>query len=453
MVIIVIGAGKAGFRIARQLAQESHDVVLVDIDPDKLVAAQVLDVMTIEGNGANPKVLEEAGISHADMVIAVTRRDEVNMLACLTAKHYGVKTTVARVRNPEYTASPHALVKDQLGIDIILHPERLAAREIVNVLQAPVAAEVHRFAGGSVELYGTRITGQTSPWAGKTLEQLKLTDSLVVAIDRGDHLLIPGGKTRVLERDKVYLLGKTGHFTKNTLFSGHGDSRLETVTVMGGGETGFHACQLLQNLKKESHGLHRKISVKLIEKDEERARLLAEKLPDVLVIHGDGTNVDLLNSENISGTDAFVATTGHNETNIMAALLANSLGVKETVIRLDREEYASLAETVGVHATVVPRLILASTVLQLLQEDRLLDVTFIKQGRATVLDAMVPPGAPITRKPLKSSNFPHNALVGMVIRGNTATIPKGDTQIKAGDRVVVFSLSDAISPVRKIMGL
>ncbi len=448
MVIIVVGAGKAGFRIAKQLVQESHDVVLVDVDAEQLVPAQeILDVMTIQGNGASPKILQQAGVEDAGMVIAVTGRDEVNILACLTAKHYGVETTVARVRDPEYTVVPDALVKNQLGIDIMIHPERLAAREIVNLLRAPAATEVRHFAGGSVELLGTRINSEASPWTGKTLEELKLTDCLIVAIDRDDSLLIPRGKTRIESGDKIYLLGKTGRFDRSALLAGRFRNQLKTITVVGGGETGFHACQILQGLRGQG------LSLKLIEKDAERARYLAENLPHTLVIHGDGTNVDLLNSESIAGTDAFVAATSHDETNIVAALLANSLGVRETVIRLEREEYASVAEATGIYATVVPRLIMTSTILKLLQEDRLLDVTFIKQGRATVLDAMVSEGAPVTQKPLKTANFPHNALIGMLIRHGTAAIPRGDTQVMPGDRVVVFSLEEAIPSVRKVLGL
>jgi trk system potassium uptake protein TrkA len=452
MVIIVIGAGKVGFRVARQLVQESHDVVLVDIDGQNLEPArEVLDVMTIHGNGAGPKVLEQAGVESADMVIAVTGQDEVNILACLAAKHYGVKTTVARVRNSEYSVESDALVRNQLGVDIMIHPERLTAREIVNLLRSPTATEVRHFADGSVELLGFKLNSKTSPLTGKTLEELRLKDCLIVAVDRDSSLLIPRGKTRLEPGDRIYMLGKTGHFNRAGLMSGIMPGRIlnqiKTITIVGGGETGFHACQILEGLRK--HGL----SLKLIEKDAGRARWLAENLPHTLVIHGDGTNVDLLDSENIAGTDAFVTATSHDETNIMAALLANRLGVKETIIRLEREEYGPIADAVGIYATVVPRLIMASTILRLLQEDKLLDVTFIKQGKATVLEAIVSNGAPVTAKPLKHVGFPENALIGMLVRKGQTIIPRGDTQVLSGDRVVAFSLEQAIPSVRRSLGL
>lgn len=452
MVIIVIGAGKVGFRVARQLVQESHDVVLIDIDPQQLEPArEILDVMTIQGNGAAPQVLEQADVRSADMLIAVTGLDEVNILACLAAKHYGVKTTVARVRNPEYSVGSDALVKNQLGVDIMIHPERLAAREIVDLLRTPAATEVRHFADGSVELLGFKLNSSTSSLTGKTLEELRLQHCLIVAIDRNGSLLIPRGKTCLEPGDHIYVLGKIGHFGRSTVMSGMLTGRIhtqiKTITIVGGGEIGFHTCQTLERLRRDE------LSLKLIEKDAERARWLAENLAYTLVIHGDGTNVDLLDSENIAGTDAFVATTSHDETNIMAALLANRLGVRETIIRLEREEYAPVAEATGIYATVVPRLIMASTILKLLDEDKLLDVTFLKQGKATVLEAMVFDDAPVTRKPLKWAGFPDHALIGMLIRNGKTIIPRGHDHVMPGDRVVVFSLEEAIPSVRKALGL
>jgi len=452
MLIIVIGAGKVGFRVARQLVQESHDVVLIDIDKERLEPArEILDAMTIHGNGAAPKVLERAGVQRADMVIAVTGQDEVNILACLTAKHYGVNTTVARVRNPEYSTGSEALVKNELGVDFMIHPERLAAREMVDLLRMPAATEFRHFADGTVELLGFKLGPSHSSLTGKTLAELKLEDCLVVAVDRDDTLLIPDGQTRLESGDHIYVLGKVGYFGRSCMFpgmrAGRIHSQIKSITVVGGGEIGFYTCQALEKLRRNG------LTLKLIEKDAGRARWLAENLPYTLVIHGDGTNVDLLDHENIGGTDAFIATTGHDETNIMAALLANRLGVGEVIIRLEREEYAPVAEAAGIHATVVPILIMASTILKLLQGDRLLDITFLKRGKATVLEAMVFQGAPVTRKPLKSVGFPKNALIGMIIRENETIIPKGKDQIMPGDRVVVFSLEEAVPKVRKALGL
>ncbi len=452
MYIIVLGTGKVGFRVAKQLVQESHDVVIVDIDPQKLKPAQeVLDVMAIRGNGAAPKVLEQAGIKIANMVIAVTGRDEVNILACLTAKHYGVPTTVARVRNPEYSIGYQALVKNRPGVDIMIHPERLAAREIVDLLSMPAATEVHRFVDGTVDVLGFKLNSSTPALCGKTLETLNLKHCLIVAVDRDGDLLIPDGKTRLEPGDHIYVLENSQSLKKDSMVSNiltkHIQAKTKRIVIVGGGEKGFHTCQTLEAMRING------LSLKLIEKDMNRARWLAENLSHTLVIQGDGTNPDLLGDENIKNVDAFVAATSCDETNIMAALLANRLGVKETIITLEREEYGPIADAIGVGATVVPRLIVAGTILKLLQKDKLLDIAFLKQGRATVLEAKISKYAPITRKPLKSVNFPKHALIGVLVRNNETIIPSGHDQIMPGDKVVAFALQKSIPGVRKALGL
>ena len=448
MRVIVIGAGKVGFYIARQLVNESHEVVLLDVNPEALVPAQeLLDVMTLEGNGAAPRILHEAGVEDADMVIAVTTQDEVNILACLAAKYYGVATTVARVRNPDYTMASRALIHNQLGIDLIIHPERLAALEIVKLLKTPTATEVGYFADGKVQLLGFRCDVPGSNLEGKSLQELGLSNSLVVAVGRGDDILIPRGNTRLERGDHIYLMGRTGNFQRNPLMTGRIPSQISTLTVVGGGETGYRVCQILS----DHPGLG--LSLKLIEEDAARASWLAENLPHTLVIHGDGTKVDLLKGEHVKNSDALVATTGKDETNVMAALVAKDLGVKETIVKLEREEYGPLTEAIGVHATVIPRLLTASTILRLLQKGKVLDVAFIKQGKAEVIEAMVPAGAPVTELALKDLDFPEGALVAMVVRGKEVLIPFGETQVLAGDRVLVFSVKRAVPQVQKFLGI
>lgn len=448
MKAIVIGAGKVGFQIARQLAEEAHDVVLVDKNPEALVPAQeMLDVMTVQGNGAAARVLNEAGVENADMVIAVTTEDEVNIIACLTAKYYGVSTTVARVRNPDYTMASKAMVHNQLGIDLIIHPERLAALEIVKLIKTPSATEVDYFADGRVELVGLRCDSPGSRLVDKSLEQIHLTRSLIVALARGDDIIIPRGNTVIRQGDQIYVMGMTGNFQRATLLAGRIPQHISNVTIIGGGETGFRVCQMLAEHRREG------LSLKLIERDADRASWLADNLPHTLVIHGDGTKTDLLESEHVRGSDALVAVTGQEETNMLVALVARSLDVKETIVQLGREEYSNLADTIGVHATVIPRLLTASTILRLLQRGKILDLAFVKQGKAEAIEALVPEGAPVTRKPLAMSGFPADALIGMVIRDQEVIIPHGNTHIRPGDRVVVFSIHKAMSHVEQFLGL
>lgn len=448
MRAIVIGAGKVGYHIARKLAEESHDVVLIDAREEALLPArETLDVMTIAGNGASPRTLEEAGVSDTDMVIAVTTQDEANIIACLTAKYYGVTTTVARVRNPDYTLPAKALVHGQLGIDLIIHPERLAAQEIAKLIRTPTASEVGFYADGRVELLGFRCDTPGAGVLGKPLRQMALKNSLVVAVVRNGELLIPDGNTAFQLGDYFYVIGRSGNFERSTFLAGRIPSQIRSVTLVGGGETGLRTCEILSGYQREG------LSVKLIETDPERAQYLAEHLPGALVINGDGTNMGLLASEQIGECDALIAATGQEETNLLIAMVAKRLGVKEIIVLLGREEYSSLADTIGVHASVIPRLLTASTILRLVQAERLVDLAFLKQGQAEVMEVVVAGDAPIVGKPLRGAGLPGGALIGTIIRGAEVIIPHGNSAVYAGDRVITFSSAAAAPRLKTILGL
>jgi len=448
MKAIVIGAGKVGYHIARKLAQESHDVVLVDAREEALLPAQeTLDVLTMVGNGASPKTLEQAGVADADMVIAVTTHDESNMIACLTAKYYGVPTTVARVRNPDYTLPSKALVHGLLGIDLIIHPERLAAAEIVKLLKTPTAGEVGFYADGRVQLLGIRCNTPGAVCLNKPLHRLGLKHSLVVAVEREGELLVPDGNTQLQLGDYFYVIGRSGDFERSTFLAGRIPSEIKSVTIVGGGETGLRICEILSTYQHEG------LAVKMFEQDTDRAQYLAERLENVLVINGDGTDVDLLKSEQIGECDALVAATGQEETNLLVAMVAKNLGVKEIVVELGREEYSSLADTIGVHATVIPRLLTASTILRLLQKDRLVDLAFLKQGKAEVMEVVVADDAPVLGKPLREAGLPSKALIGTIIRGDEIIIPHGSSEIRPKDRVIAFCHADSSAQLQRALGL
>ncbi|MGE5579716.1 MAG: Trk system potassium transporter TrkA [Bacillota bacterium] len=448
MKAIVIGAGKVGFHIAERLSEENHDVVLIDAREEALVPAQEnLDVMTVAGNGASPKTLEQAGVATADMVIAVTTHDESNIIACLTAKYYGVPTTVARVRNPDYTLPTKALVQGMLGIDHIIHPERLAAAEIVKLLKTPSAGEVGFYADGKVQLLGIRCDTPGAECLHKPLHQLGLRHSLVVAVERDGDLLIPDGNTKLELGDYFYVIGRSGNFERSTFLAGRIPSEIRSVTIVGGGETGLRICEILSGYQHEG------LSVKLIEQDPERARWLAEQLSSVLIIEGDGTDVGLLESEQLGECDALVAATGQEETNLLIAMVAKKLGVKEIIVELGREEYGTLADTIGVHATIIPRLLTASTILRLLQKDRLVDLAFLKQGMAEVMEVMVADDAPVIGRPLRNAGLPAKSLIGTIIRGHEIIIPHGNSEIRPRDRVIAFCHVDSSSALKKALGL
>lgn len=448
MRAIVIGAGKVGYHIAEQLARESNDVVVIDTREQALEPArESLDVMTVLGNGASPAVLEEAGVGDADMVIAVTTHDEVNIIACLTAKYYGVTTTVARVRNPDYTLPTKALVHGQTGIDVIIHPERLAAVEIVKLLKTPTASEVGFYADGKVQLLGIRCDSPDADLLDKPLWQIGLKNSLVVAISRDESLRIPDGSAKIQLGDYIYVIGRTGDLERSTLLAGRIPSQIRTVTIVGGGETGLRTAEMLSRYRKEG------LSVKIIERNPEKAEMLAERLPNALVINGDGTRIDILESERISDTDALIAATGQEETNLLIGMLGKRLGAKEIIVLLGRQEYSALADTIGVHATVVPRMLTASTILKLLRKDKLVDLSFLSRGDAEVMEVVISGDAPIVGRPLKDAGLPKNSLIGTIIRGTEVIVPHGSSEVLAGDRVVVFTNTGSVPKVQRLLGL
>ncbi len=444
---IVVGAGKVGFHVTSQLVSENHDVVVIDSSEEALQPIHdLLDVMTIHGNGAAPAVLEQAGVERADMIVAVTHQDEVNMVACLIAKNMAPAiTTVARVRNHEYTDRSRALAHNQVGIDLMINPELLAANSIVRLLRVPSAVEVGYFAGGRVQMIGLRVISPKV--VGRSLRDLNLTNSLVVALSRGDEVIIPHGETLIEEGDLVYVMGKTNNFERTILFADRIPSSLRTVTIVGGGETGYPIARALGG------GRPRGLSLKIIEKRADRARWLAERLPHALVVHGDGSGFDLLETQQIHGTDALVAVTGKDETNMLVAMVAARLDVKETIIRLDREEYAQIGDGIGVHASVVPRLLTASTIMKLIHRGRVHDIAFVQQGKAEVIDAFVSQDAPIVGQTLARMSFPQGALIAMLVRNDIPIIPHGETVIRGGDRVVVFTITEAMVAVEKALGL
>lgn len=448
MKAIVIGAGKVGYHIAEQLARESNDVVLIDTSEQALAPArEALDVLPVLGNGASPAVLEEAGVSEADLVVAVTTHDEVNIIACLTAKYYGVPTTVARVRNPDYTLPAKALVHGQIGIDLIIHPERLAALEIVKLLKTPTAGEVSFYADGRIQLVGLRITSSNSPIVDKPLRQLGLRNFLIVAISRDEKLMIPDGTSEIRVGDYVYVIGRTGEFEGSVFLSGRIPDEITTVTIIGGGEAGLRICEILSDHQEEG------LSIKLIERNPEKALWLAERLPKVLVINADGARMDVLESERVYESDALIAATGSEEVNLLVAMLGKRLGVKEIIVLLGRQEYAALADTIGVQATVVPRILTASTILKLLRKEKLVDLSFLKQGQAEVMEVVISDDAPIAGKELINAGLPRNSLIGTIIRGSEVIIPHGYSEIRPRDRVVVFAEHDAVPKVQRLLGL
>ena len=378
MKVIIIGAGKVGIQIAQTLLSENHDVIIVDKREEiKQDLDSHLDIMTIIGNGANVRVLEQAGIRNAGMLIAVTQSDEVNMIACITAKQFEVKKTIARIRNSEYMYED-SLSKEKMGIDFIINPENSTALEIIGLLKAPVnVCETQDFAGGKVSLFGVKVD-EDNLFVNKKIKDTDLGQhSLVAALFREDNLIIPNGEDEIYAGDIAYLITKKEDVTSIGQFCGRKNIATQNIIILGGSNIGVQTATLLNETG---------IKTKLIEIDKEKCEKISELLPQTLIINGDGTNIELLREEGIDQTDGFVSVTGFDEDNLLTALLAKHLGAKKVIAKISKTNYIPILENIGIDAVVNPQLITAAAILRLLKHGELIDLALLQEGEIEVVE-------------------------------------------------------------------
>lgn len=446
MRAVVVGAGEVGFDVARILAQEQHDVVVIDVDDDALGRVrEKLDVMTLQGTGTSAAILAEAGAEQADMLIAVTAIDEVNIIACMMADRLGVATTVARVRSHELSHSKAVLKAQDFGIDLIIHPAESAAAEVVRLIRRASATDVLTFCGERIQLVGMRID-RNSPVVGMSLEDLATAHPdvtfRVVAIGRGIRTILPRGRERIRRNDQVFVMARPKMIPHVARFMGKSDTRISSVMILGGTAVGAKVAQHLGGLKSKR--------VKLIEPDRERAEQLAEALPDVLVIHGAGTDIDLLVIEGLGEMDAFVAVTDDEESNLVTSLIAKHLGVPKTVALLSKSAYIPISQSIGLDAAVSMKLAVSREVLRFLRGKHVLSVATVHGIDAEILEIEADKKARITRKPLKDIELPDGILMGAVLHASgDVEIATGDTQIQAGDRAITFVLPGYVAEAER----
>ena len=443
MDILIVGMGKLGYKIAETLAGPEHNITVVDVDEQALTrAANRLDVLPVAGNGAQLQLLEEQGISKKDLVIAVTSSDETNVLICLTAKKLGCPRAAARVRNPDY-AGQIDFLKDGLEIDFITNPELDTAMDVARYLLRGYSSHLESFAGGRVGLF--EVQAQALPEVvGRTLAEVEILEEMLVgAIYRSGEVIIPSGLTRVENDDVLHLIGRREAVT--ALIRGHsslGQRHVaKRVMILGGGKAAFYlASRLLAN------GL----TVKIIEQDEDRCDYLAAQLPSALVIHGDGTDLDLLQDENLADMDALVSFTGNDEENLMLALLGKQQGVAKVVAKVSRSNFVPIIEQLGIDRAVNPVLISAGELVRFIQGGQIASLSLMFGGQAEVLEIVVPPDAPIIGRKLAEAHIPQGVILGSIVRRGQVFIPKGDFIIQAQDRVIAFCLHKQLPAVNKL---
>lgn len=445
MRVLVVGAGEVGFHLARRLSEESQDVVLIEADPERAhFVGQQLDVMTVVGNGASVSVLEGAGIHGARMLLAVTSRDEVNLVACLAAKRLGVEYTVARISSPEYYERGNVLSREQMGIDLMINPERECAWETFQLLESAAATDVAHFAGGRVQLIGLQVR-PGAPVAGKTLaelgRELQGAHYITGAVVHNGVTIIPDGDTMIHVGDQLYLLAPTSEIQGIPPLAGYQQSRLRRVMIAGGSAEGEFLAETLTE-----HG----VETTVLDRDRRRCVELAERLPHALVLHADATDLELLEMEGVNGIDGFVAATGHDETNILSSLLAKSVGAQKVVSLIHKFEYLRLVSKVGIDASVSPRVSTVNAILRYIRRGRVMTVASLTHIDAEAIEFRVEEGAPVAGRTLKDAGFPKGAIVSTIVRGHDIIIPRGDDQILVGDEVIVFALPEAIPAVEKL---
>lgn len=439
MKIVIVGNGKVGLALAEQLTAEEHDIILMDNDMDHLqYAMEHLDVMCYCGNGADYSAMKEAGIEGADIVVAATSLDEVNLLCCLLAKKLNAKHTIARIRNPEYADLTNVLRED-MGLSMAINPEKATATEIERLLRYPGAIKVESFARGRVELVEIKIRDY-SPLINKRLMDIATefkSKILVCAVQRGNEVFIPSGSFVLKEGDRINFTAQPHEV--NNFFSKIKveQSEINNVMIVGGSKISYY---LAKALSKSG------IKVKIIEQNKEKCNKLNEMLPNVSLIHGDGTNYNLLIEEGLHVTDGFVALTGMDEINVITSMYAQSVSVPKTVTKVNRISYADILPRTGIESVVSPKDI---TTHRIVQYVRAMQNSFgssnvetmhkIVNNKVEALEFRIKKPAKYLDIPFKDLHFKKNVLVASIIRKGKYILPDGEQKIQLNDRIIIVT--------------
>ncbi|MGB0880204.1 MAG: Trk system potassium transporter TrkA [Polaribacter sp.] len=446
MKIIIAGAGDVGFHLAKLLSYESQDTYIIDSDGEKLnYINSHLDVITKKGDATSIKLLKEIGIDSADLLLAVTESQNTNFTISVIGKSLGVQKTIARIDNPEFLKNDEIDFKD-FGVDFMISPEELAADEIKMLLNQSSFNDTVAFENGLFNVMGISLTYK-SPLVDLTVKEAKekfsTLDFITIAIKREGiaQTIIPRGDTVYNLKDQVYFSVPNYSMGKLYPIIGQEHINIKNVMILGGSSIGEKTSR---NLCKENY------KVKLIEKDKEKATLLAEDLSNTLVINGDGRDIELLEEENIREMDAFIAVTGNSETNIMSCLVAKSKGVKKTVALVENMDYINISQTIGINTLINKKLIAASSIFKHIRKGEILALANLYNIDAEVFEFEVLANAKVTKKPIKDLRFPREAVFGGIIRDGKAYMSFGDFQIQSGDKAIVFCLPEAISIVEEL---
>ena len=451
MKIIIVGSGKVGYAIAQQLTQERHDITLVDDEIAHLSRADsTLDVMCIHGNGASISVLLEAGARDADLVIAVTGVDETNLVCALIAKSLGAQHTIARVRNPDYRRDADML-KREIGLDMVINPDLAAAQEIARILSFPAAFSVEPFAGGRIDMIGFQMS-ENDTILGRSLSDFhreRVAEVLICAAQRGDEFLIPNGAFVPQLDDRLYMVGSKDELHKMLKSMGRSLQRVRDVSILGGSRISMY---LSWELARSGTRVH------VVEMDHEKCLRLSQALPDAMIIEGDGTDNDLIRSENLFGADGFVALTGRDEENLLMALSARRAGVRKVLAKMTRPNYMDLVQETGLGSIISPKDIIANQItryVRALANSQGMAVESLYKllgGKVEALEFTASnDGYGILHTPLMKLPLRHGVLLAAIVREGRIIIPGGMTTIEPGDHVLVVTNLTGLTDLKNIL--
>jgi len=447
MYAVIAGAGEVGENLAKALYKEGYNLAIIEKDPVAADEAEGLDALIVRGNAASPKKLAEAGIDTADVFLAVTGSDEVNLVSCAVAKTKGCKT-IARINSLDYIDEPITDKLQPLGVDVAVCPELVAAIRMSRILTMPSLMDVEMFAGGKIQVVEARVK-KGAKVAGKALKDVPLPKRCnVAAIFREGDIIIPHGNDILYPTDRVVLiLADTKSMPSiEILFSGRPKGGraptkgIEKIMIIGATRIGIRLAKQME----------RRAEVILLDNDEDACRAASEQLSGTLVINGSGTDEVILTEEGIAEVDAFVATTHHEDTNILSSLLGKEYGAGKTIAIINKPELKSMLEHIGIDVALSPRLATVGSILQHTYRSEMLALSVFHDGEARVVEMKVAGKSKAVGKPLRKLRFPRGSLIGAIVRGENVIIPSGDDSIRVGDRLIIFARANVISKVEQM---
>ena len=447
MKIIIAGAGEVGYHLAKLLSFESHDITLIDNQKSSLnIAENKLDIKTIEGNSASISILKEANVENSDLVVSLTTSETTNFITCILSKQLGAKRTIARISNVEFIKDCNEIDFDSLGIDELISPENLAAEEIKLILSDSAFANTHDFDDGILKMMAVRLE-KNAPFVGKTVMEAASVfpgvHFMPIALKREDSetTIIPRGNTIFCECDHVYFITNSQGIKELYNLMGAEKQNIKNVMILGAGRVGS---KLSKDLS--TNGLN----IKLVEINKSKANNIAEELPDLMVLNVDGRNVDLLVEENLENMDAFIATTGDSETNIMSCLMAKSKKIKKTIALVENMDYFNLSQSIGIDTLINKKLLAANDIFKFVRNGDIVELAKLNDMDAEIVEFIVNKNSKVLDKKIMDLNFPLTAIIGGVMRYNEGIIALGGFKIQLGDRVLVCSKPESIKKVESL---